>query len=75
MHKKALKHQQFVMVDPVDQFKFYVSRLCFEFFIHSGNLAGVATWLEEVLWYIFKKFRSNQSQQKKKSHNKTKKFF
>ena len=49
MHKKALKHQQFVMVDPVDQFKFYVSRLGFEFFIHSGNLAGVATWLEEVL--------------------------
>ena len=49
MHKKALKHQQFVMVDPVDQFEFYVSRLGFEFFIHSGNLAGVATWLEEVL--------------------------
>ena len=43
MHKKALKHKQFVMVDPVDQFEFYVSRLGFEFFIHSGNLAGVAT--------------------------------
>ena len=44
MHTKALKHHQFVMVDPVDQFIFYVSRLCFEFVIHSGNLAGVATW-------------------------------
>ena len=72
MHKKALKHQQFVMVDPVDQFKFYVSCLCYQYFIHSVWLA-LLLGRKRFCDIFFKKFRSNQSQQKKKITQQNKK--